>query len=94
MNLSREAELARETEVLAKADWHIARGRDRIARQRDLVEAMRQEGRSAPEAEELLATLMQTMRTWLDHRESIVQRIAYLEGKAPADGRGPSVSAD
>jgi hypothetical protein len=94
MNLSRQAELARETEVLARADWHIAQGRDRIARQRELVEALHQEGRSAPEAEELLTTLMQTMRTWLDHREAIVQRIAYLEGRAPADGRGLSVSSD
>jgi hypothetical protein len=55
---------------------------------------LHQEGRSAPEAEELLTKLMQTMKTWLDHRETIVQRIAYLEGRAPADGRGLSVSSD
>ena len=83
-------ELARERETLTKADLDIASGERRIARQRELIERMRCNGQITKEAEGLLELFLQTQKMWRDHRELIVERIAYLTahvgGKRPGEG--------
>ena len=74
--------LADEKKHLAQADRDIAMGEERIARQAELIEEMRESGQSVIEAEKLLRTLRQCLETWQDHREEILRTIIRLEGGA------------
>jgi hypothetical protein len=46
---------------LAEANWHIAKTRECIVRQKALVEAMKREERDVSGSRELLARIMQLM---------------------------------
>ncbi len=72
-------DLATERDHLAKADRDIAEGEARISRQVELIGRLRENGHSVSDAEELLATLRQTLQAWQDHRTEILRTIARLE---------------
>jgi hypothetical protein len=76
-------DLPTEKRHLAIAVRDIAEGEERIQRQLTLLDTLRQRGQNLTEAEHLLQTLRQTLQTWEDHRDLIVQAIARLES-APA----------
>ena len=75
-------DLATEKEHLAKAESDIAEGERRITQQTELIERLRRDDHNVGEAETLLETLRQTLRTWQDHRDLILVTIARLEGGA------------
>lgn len=77
-------ELEREREALEKAGADIAEGQDRIDRQAALIAEMRSKGLDTAEGERLLTLLGDTLAHWEKHREMIVERISYLEGKSGA----------
>ena len=77
------SDLQTEQEHLAEANRHIAEGEQRISEQLLLTEQLGWAGRDVSEAERLLLNLRQTLETWSDHRDPIVQEIARLES-APA----------
>jgi hypothetical protein len=72
--------LADEKKHLAKAEHDIAAGEERIARQVELIEDMRESGQGLVEAEKLLQTLRQCLETWREHRDEILRAILRLEG--------------
>lgn len=80
-------ELEREREALEEADGDLAEGQDRVDRQAALIAEMRAKGLDTAEGERLLKLLGETLWHWEQHREMIVERIAYLEGKS---GAGPA----
>lgn len=83
-------DLATEREHLAKADRDIAEGEERIRRQAELIERLREGGHSLSEAERLLATLTQTLQLWRDHRDEILRTIARLESRRLGASGGAS----
>lgn len=83
-------DLATEREHLAKADRDIAEGEERISRQAELIERLREGGHSLSEAEGLLATLTQTLQLWRDHRDEILRTIARLESRRLGASGGAS----
>ena len=86
-------DLATEREHLAKAERDIAEGEERISRQAQLIERLREGGHSLSEAQALLATLTQTLQTWRDHRDEILRTIARLESEALSSPGGASTLA-
>jgi Fe2+ or Zn2+ uptake regulation protein len=63
---------------LAQADRHIKEAQARIAEQRKRVADLSAGGRNAQEAETLLARLMESLETMVQHRETILREV---EGK-------------
>ena len=81
-NLGPDNELAREKAALLKAEDDIAAGEERIVQQLTIIERLHRAGLSVVEAEKLLENLQKAERLWRDHRDLIIQRIAYLEGRS------------
>lgn len=71
----------REVEHLGRAEADIADGERRVTQQGVLVEQLRSEGRDASHAEALLATMRGTLAAWVQHRDTILQRLAEIEGE-------------
>lgn len=71
--------LAQEQAHLAKAELDIADGQRRIAAQELRIQAMRHKGHDTRRAEELLATLQDTLVQWHAHRDEILRTILRLE---------------
>lgn len=69
-----------ERDHLAKADMDIAAGEKRVAEQIALIEWMTKKGQDTAEAEKLLRTLEQTLETWREHRQNILDAIARENG--------------
>jgi hypothetical protein len=68
-----------EREHLAKAELDITEGERRVTSQILRVEEMRLGGHDVSEAEKLLLTLRQTLATWYEHREAILQELSRHE---------------
>ena len=85
-------DLATEREHLAKADRDIAEGQERISRQVELIERLRDGGHDLSDAERLLETLQQTLQAWQDHRDEIARTIARLESEALGSPGGAPIS--
>ncbi len=76
-------DLQREREDLILADRHLAAGERRITEQTLLIQRMTEQGFNTAIAEDLLRLLEETMVTWRDHRQLILDAIARHEGAAP-----------
>jgi hypothetical protein len=61
------------------ADRHLAAGEQRIAEQLALIQKMIREGYDTALARDLLRLLEETMVTWQDHRQLILDAIAQHE---------------
>jgi len=72
-------DLQREREDLITADRHLAAGEQRIAEQIALIQRMTREGYDTVLARDLLRLLEETMATWKDHRQLILDAIARHE---------------
>ena len=75
----RNAEIEAERSELERVGAEMARGRNRLENQRQLVADLRVQGRDVAQAERLAGLLDQTLQQWECHRSLIEQRIAYLE---------------
>ena len=71
-------ELEHEQAALAAADRDIALGRERVARQKALVESGRMRGQGAYEAQRLLEAFENSLAEWVRHRALILQRVVHL----------------
>ena len=84
--------LQREREDLIAADRHLAAGEQRIAEQLALIQRMTREGYDTAIARDLLRLLEETMVTWQEHRQLILDAIARHErttSHPPGKGLGP-----
>ena len=79
--MSDGSELAEERRALVTATRDIAEGEARVARQTELVDALRMKQRDSSTAEHLLDVLQDTLRAWRDHQSLILARIRLLEGR-------------
>lgn len=70
-----------EREHLARAEQHVREGEERVRLQSDLVDRLRERGHAVAEAEALLALLLDTLRTWRDHRDAIQRTISQIEAR-------------
>ena len=75
--------LQREHEDLVLADRHLAAGEQRIAEQIALIQTMTKQGYDTALARDLLRLLEETMVTWREHRQLILDAIARHERAAP-----------
>ena len=73
--------LCREDEVrhLNQADTHVADSERRITQQMLRVEELRRDGHDTREAERMLATLEQTLRSIHEHRAIIISTIRGID---------------
>ncbi len=85
------SELAREREVLARADRDVLQGRLRVQAQDRLVSDLRSRGADVREAERLLRLMRETLHQWQQHRVLILQRVGYLEAKSSTLAPPPDV---
>ena len=74
--------LQREREDLILADRHLAAGEQRIAEQIALIQWMTKRGYETAVARDLLRLLDETMVTWQEHRQLILEAIARHEQAA------------
>jgi FixJ family two-component response regulator len=65
----------REREHLVQADRHIAECKQYIARQREIIQRMAQDGHSTELAESLLDALEVSLRAFERHRQLILDRL-------------------
>jgi len=84
-------DLQREREELIAADQHLVEGEQRISRQIVLIQRLAEQGCDTALAKVLLGLLEETMVTWQDHRQLILDAIARLERKTvlPRVDHGP-----
>ena len=71
--------LQQEREDLIAADLHLAAGEQRIAEQIALIQTMTRQGHDTALARDLLRVLEETLVTWQDHRQLILDAIARHE---------------
>lgn len=69
----------RESQNLASADRHIVEGEARVARQRDMIDALRRDGYDTALAEALLAVFLRTLDAWQAHRNAIAGAVEPAE---------------
>ncbi len=74
-------DLASEQKHLAQAERGIARGEEQVAAQVLLIKRLRRDKYETGSAEKLLLTFQQTLITWKDHRDAILDEIARLQRK-------------
>ncbi|WP_262272278.1 hypothetical protein [Microvirga yunnanensis] len=89
------SDLQRERGDLVTADRHLAAGEQRIAEQIALIQRMTRDGYDTALARDLLRLLEETMVTWKDHRQLILDAIARHEralAPAPQPHPGPEAS--
>jgi hypothetical protein len=75
---------------LAEANWHIAKTRECIARQKALVEAMKREKRDVSGSRELLALSEQMLRLMLARRKFIAWVLSASSRNQPRGTGHPS----
>jgi hypothetical protein len=83
------SELSEERAHLRKANLDLVEGQARIERQQELTVQFGDAGGDAGRATALLTTFRDTQQAWLQHRNLIEQRIAYLESRDKADAKAP-----
>ncbi|WP_262271562.1 hypothetical protein [Microvirga yunnanensis] len=83
------SDLQREREDLVTADRHLAAGEQRIAEQIALIRRMTRDGYDTALARDLLRLLDETMVTWKDHRQLILDAIARHERDLASPRRHP-----
>lgn len=71
--------LATERAHLRLAERHIVEGKERIARQADLVAELQARQQDASEAEALLQNFHETLEIWKAHRDQIRRAISGIE---------------
>jgi hypothetical protein len=64
-----------EQEQLQESKLHVEQAQQRIEDQLALIEHLRSEGRGTAEAERLLATYLQVMETFRQHRDTLAARL-------------------
>ncbi|EKS70582.1 MULTISPECIES: hypothetical protein [Caballeronia] len=69
-------DLEAESLALVQADRDINEGKERIERQRKIIEQLRSGGHDTTDAVRLLSTLEDTLTAMMQHRSLIVARIA------------------
>ena len=69
-------DIQREREDLIVADRHLAAGEQRIAEQIALIQRLTEHGFNTATARDLLRLLEETMVTWREHRQLILDAIA------------------
>jgi hypothetical protein len=62
------------TDPLAEAERHVDQAQQRIEGQLILIERLREDGHDTTEAERLLATFLEVMETFSQHRDQIAER--------------------
>jgi hypothetical protein len=78
-----------QTDHFAKADRRVSELKDRIARQRGVVERAKQTGHSTAAAELILRTLESSLRSFEKYRQVIFDRQEAKRGRAIADTEAP-----
>jgi len=61
---------------LRKAEFDIAKARERIARQEELIERLQAQGHDITAAQSVLHTMRDTLGAMEEHREVILQHLA------------------
>jgi hypothetical protein len=77
----------------AKADQHVSELKERIARQRSVVERAKQRGRSTAASESILRALESGLRAFEKHRQVIFDRQEAKRGHAIAGKEEPLTNA-
>jgi len=78
-------EKATELDHLKKAEADIAEAQDRIAKQRALIEKLREDGHDTRTAEKLLHTMLQSLEAMEGHRIVILEMLGlYGPGESEA----------
>jgi hypothetical protein len=72
---------ALEFEHLRKAEHDIAKGRERIARQSQLIETLVCHGQDTTTAQAVLATMRHTLSVMEEHRLLIVKELEATDGE-------------
>ena len=70
----------KERQHLDRADADIAAGEGRVTEQIALIERLAVQGQNTTEAQKLLQSYQETLETWREHRQLIVEEIERLEG--------------
>jgi hypothetical protein len=78
-----------EREHFAQADQHVSELKERIARQRSVVERAKQRGHSTAAAESMLHALERSLRAFEKHRQVIFDRQEAKRGHAIAVAEAP-----
>jgi hypothetical protein len=78
-----------QSEDFTKADRHVSELKERIARQRSVIERLKQRGRSAAAAELILRALESSLRAFEKHRQVIFDREEAKRGHAIAGAEAP-----
>jgi hypothetical protein len=86
-------DLQRERDDLIQADRHLAAGEERIAEQIAPIQRMTEQGFETALARDLLRLLEETMVTWQEHRQLILDAIARHERDLPPHQRDPGPAA-
>jgi hypothetical protein len=78
-----------EGDHFAKADQHVSELKERIARQRSVVERAKQRGHLTVASESILRALESSLRAFEKHRQVIFDRQEAKRGRAIADTEAP-----
>ncbi len=65
---------------LARAEWYITSGQDKIAQQRQLIADLEMDGHAATEAHQELTRLEVAQRLHSEHRDALLRRLRTLDG--------------
>jgi hypothetical protein len=79
----RAEELKAEKALLVKSEIDIARGRQRLRHQQNLLLELQADGHDTRQAERLVELMKETLAEWERHHVMIEARIAYLESVQP-----------
>ena len=71
-----------ERDHFAQADRHVSELKERISRQRAVIERARQRGHPTEAAESLLRTLESSLRTFEKHRQLVFERLEAKRRKS------------
>jgi hypothetical protein len=79
-------------EQFARADRLVSEYKERIARQRDVIELAKRRGHSTAASESILRSLHESLRAFEKHRQAAFDRLNATRGHASA-GDSPLPSA-
>ena len=79
----------------ARADWLVSEYKERIARQRDVIELAKRRGHSTAPSESILRSLHESLRAFEKHRQAAFDTPNATRGhaSAPAHGYEPTREA-
>jgi hypothetical protein len=81
-----------QTDHFAKADRHVSELKERIARQRGVIERAKQRGHPTAAAESILRALESSLRSFEKYRRVIFDRQEAKRGRAIAGPEAPALS--